>query len=143
MLEWLQDNDAVLWWLGIGSVVTFVGTILLLPILVARIPSDHFLADRATRARAADRHPALRLALLIGKNLLGVIFVAAGFAMLFVPGQGLLTIVVGVMLMSFPGKRGLERWLISRRPILRSVNWMRSRAHRPPLELPPEQADAG
>jgi hypothetical protein len=52
-----------------------------------------------------------------------------------VPGQGLLTILIGVMLLDFPGKRRLERWLLRRRGVLAAINKVRARYGRPPLVL--------
>ena len=52
-----------------------------------------------------------------------------------VPGQGLLTIFMGVMLIDFPGKHRFERWLVSRRVILAAANRLRAKAGRPPLEV--------
>ena len=60
----------------------------------------------------------------------------AGFAMLLVPGQGLLTMAVGLMLSDFPGKYRLEQWLVSRASVWRSINWIRKRARREPLKRP-------
>jgi len=71
----------------------------------------------------------------MGKNVLGGVFILVGIVLLALPGQGLLTILVGVMLLNFPGKFAFERWLVTRRPILRSVNWLRRRARRAPLTL--------
>ncbi len=62
--------------------------------------------------------------------------VLAGIAMLVLPGQGVLTIVVGLVLMNFPGKYRLERWMATRRPIWKSLNWLRRKARRPELERP-------
>jgi hypothetical protein len=70
------------------------------------------------------------------KNALGIVLVVAGLVMLIVPGQGLLTIAVGLMLIDFPGKYRLERWLATRRPVWRSINWLRKRAGRAPLSRP-------
>jgi len=42
LIEWFQANDTVLWWLGGISLVTFVGTLIAVPIVVIRIPSDYF-----------------------------------------------------------------------------------------------------
>ena len=67
------------------------------------------------------------------KNTAGVVFLTAGVAMLVLPGQGLLTILLGLMLINFPGKRRFELALIRRRPVLKSVNWIRRRAGREPL----------
>ena len=62
--------------------------------------------------------------------------------MLFIPGQGLLTIAIGLLLVDFPGKYRLERWLISRRPIIRVVNWMRRRAGRTEIRFEEDPIDA-
>ena len=73
--------------------------------------------------------------LLIGKNALGYIFIVAGIVMLALPGQGILAILIGIMLLNFPGKFRLERWIITRRPVIRSINWLRRRAKHAPLVL--------
>ncbi len=69
----------------------------------------------------------------MGKNILGALFLLAGVAMLLLPGQGLLTMVMGVVFLDLPGKYKFERWLIARPGIARSVNWLRQRAGRPLL----------
>jgi hypothetical protein len=56
--------------------------------------------------------------------------------MLVVPGQGLLSIAVALIVLDFPGKFRLERWLATRPPVWRSLNWLRKRFDRPPLEIP-------
>ena len=60
----------------------------------------------------------------------------AGIAMLALPGQGILTILVGITLLNFPGKRRLELRIVRQRRVLRAINWMRAKAKRPPLVLP-------
>jgi hypothetical protein len=68
------------------------------------------------------------------KNLLGVALVLAGVAMLVLPGQGVLTILLGLMFMNFPGKRRLEQRIVQQPTVFQAMNWMRARAHQPPLE---------
>jgi hypothetical protein len=68
--------------------------------------------------------------------VLGAVFLLAGLAMLFTPGQGLLTILMGIMLLNFPGKQRLELAIVRRPAVLKSINWVRGRAGRPPLQLP-------
>ena len=75
------------------------------------------------------------------KNVGGWLFILAGTVMLVLPGQGIITMVVGVMLIDFPGKFRLERWLAARRPLMRALNWMRRRAGRPPLQVPGNPPD--
>ena len=82
-----------------------------------------------------DHHPVARGILLAGQNLLGYTFIVEGIAMLVLPGQGMLTILVGIILSDFPSKYKLERWVVTRRPVSRSVNWLGRRAERPPLVL--------
>ena len=137
-LEQWADN---LWWLAGVSALTFVGSLVIVPILAARIPADYFSAGRRGKTPWGRKYPALRLVLLILKNALGVVLVMGGILMLFLPGQGLLTIFLGIMLMDFPGKYRLERYLISRGPVLRGINWIRRKAGVRELETPDADMD--
>jgi len=133
MLEYLQSHETTLLWLAAGSVFSFIGTLILVPFLVVRIPEDYFSHRRRHHAPWANHHPITRGFLLLLKNIVGVIFVLAGIIMLVLPGQGLLTIVIGIILLDFPGKFKLERRIISYQPILKSINWFRLRSKRNPL----------
>ena len=86
-------------------------------------------------SRGAGLPPVARAFLLVGRNVLGCLLIAAGVAMLVLPGQGVLTILVGTMLVDFPGKRRLERWIVERGPVLRAMNWLRERAGREPFAV--------
>jgi hypothetical protein len=133
MGEWIHSHRTIIWWIASASIVTFIATLIIVPLLVVRIPSDYFAHGRRLRKQWAGRHSALRWVLLIGKNLFGYVFIVAGIIMLVLPGQGMLTILIGIMLLNFPGKYRLERWFVSRRPVLRSINWLRRRAGQTPL----------
>jgi len=135
MVQWIKSHEAILWWLTAASIVTFVVSLILVPFLIVRIPSDYFTRGRLHRKLRADQHPLVRGMLVIAKNLLGYIFVVAGILMLMLPGQGVLTILIGIMLLSFPGKYKLERWIVSHESVLRSINWIRRHAGRAPLVL--------
>jgi hypothetical protein len=143
MPEWLSrylPND----WDGrslvIGAIALTIGTFILSIVVcvfvVIRIPQDYFVCDRAT-ADCGRRHPLVHWPLVVGKNLLGVLLVLLGAVMSLpgVPGQGILTILLGAMLIDFPGKRQAERWLLGRRGVLAAINRMRARYGRPPLLL--------
>lgn len=123
-------------WAVAVSVVMFVGSLVVIPLLVARIRPDYFLHPQSPTESWQRRHPAVRLSLLVLKNLFGVLLVVAGIAMLVLPGQGILTILIGIMLLNFPGKRALELWVIRLRGILAAVNWIRSKAGKEPLKIP-------
>jgi hypothetical protein len=135
--DWLEHHQNLLGWLGVLSLITFLATAAIIPILIARIPHDYFLDSAPREEVPLGSNPALRMILLILKNVLGLLIVLTGLSMVFLPGQGLLTMLVGILLLNFPGKRRLELSLVRRRPILRSINWIRRKAGRPPLALPP------
>lgn len=128
-------DEAVVWWLVALSFVMFIGTLLVIPWLAVRIPADYFARSRRSEPAFLVDRPTLRALLRAVANVMGAIFVLAGTLMLLLPGQGILTIVIGLLLMNFPGKYRLERWLIAQ-PRLRSViDRMRRRAGREPLQV--------
>ena len=133
MLRWMSDHQPLLWSIGGASVAIFIASLIIIPILVVRIRPDYFALQKRPASRWAKSSPLVRAIVLIGKNLLGSVLMVAGLAMLVLPGQGMLTILVGFFLLDFPGKYRLERWLVSRRAIGGLLNWLRSRAGRAPL----------
>lgn len=136
LLDWAQSNETLLWWLFACSVAVFLLTPIAVAWAVIRLPADYFTEKRRRPLGSWAKYPMLRLVLLVAKNLLGVVLLIAGLAMLLVPGQGLLTIAVGLILIDFPGKFRLERWIVSRPSLWRSINWLRKRAGREPLKKP-------
>ncbi len=135
IIESIHTHESAIWWIAGASIVTFIATLIVVPWLIVRIPPDYFAHGRRQRKQWANRHSIVRGVLLTGKNLLGYILIAAGIAMLVLPGQGMLTILLGIILVDLPGKYRLERWFVARRPVLRSINWLRRRAGRAPLVL--------
>ena len=135
MTSWLGQYQEVFTWLALISLITFVISLLSLPWLVAQIPDDYFLYSKRKPAQLKKSHPLIRMALLIGKNALGVVLLAGGVIMLFIPGQGLLTIAMGMLLIDYPGKFELEQRLARNEKVLHGLNWLRARGHAPPLKI--------
>ena len=129
------DGQIEPWMFAAVVTFTFVATLVFVPWAIVRLPADYFHYHARERALWSTFHPVIRFTLLFGKNLLGCILIVMGVAMLVLPGQGLLTILIGILLLDFPGKFTFERWLISRKPILHTSNWLRKKAHKPPLWL--------
>ena len=142
MLEQFGISEDALWWMFALSVVLFLASLVVVPILITRLPADYLLDRRPPPHTLAARHPALRVTILVLKNTLGVALIVAGALMLFLPGQGILAILMGVSLTNFPGKRRLELRILSSPPVERAINWMRSRAGKPPLQLPARHQSA-
>ena len=118
------------------SVVGFVGSLLAIPWLIVRLPAEYFDL-RVPRKFLAHANPVLRSVAVVAKNLIGFVLLLAGIAMLVLPGQGVLTIPIGVSLMDFPRKRDLEARLIGERHIFSGVNRLRERFGKPPFALAP------
>jgi hypothetical protein len=125
----------VLVWLGVGSLVCFVATLIIVPIVLVRLPEDYF-HDSGGRAWLHDWPKAARVSAYALKNLLGAVFLLGGLAMLVLPGQGLLTMLIGVSLLDVPGKRRLERKILGRPAVLRAINVIRRKFDKPPLRDP-------
>ena len=82
-------------------------------------------------------HPVLRVIGHIVKNMVGAIFLFAGLLMLFLPGQGVLTMLIGLSLVEFPGKRRLEAKIVGQSTVLSTINSMRAKFDKPPLIIAP------
>ena len=133
MPPWLELNRDLVDLVVLVSVVISILGLMAVPWAIVRIPADYFLGPRPPRLPWADAHPVLRALLTLTKNGLGIILVLAGIAMLVLPGQGLLAIFVGAMLVDFPGKRPAELALIRKKRVHAVLNWVRRRAGRDPL----------
>lgn len=133
LTAWVSENA---FWLIAVSVAYFAVSLVVIRFLVIRMPPDYFLPGRSPSGNAA--HPLLRVALRIGKNILGLVVIAVGLVMSVpgVAGQGVLTILLGLSLTDFPGKRRLELRLVRQPLILRAINGVREKAGKPPLIIP-------
>ena len=133
MPDFIANNETLFTWLSIISLPVFVISLLLLPWLAASLPADYFTHDKRHPGAWNNYHPAVRLVLLTGKNLLGLVLFSGGLLMLFIPGQGLLTMLAGLVMIDYPGKFYLERKIVSVRSIHRGINWLRKRRGKPPI----------
>ena len=124
-------------WLTALSFVFFIGTLIAIPFILVQLPADYF-DIRVPRPWMQHHHPALRVVGHMLKNAVGAVFLFAGFLMLFLPGQGVLTMLIGISMLDFPGKRKIEAKLIGQPTVLGVINNMRKRRGKSPLVLAPE-----
>jgi len=108
-------------------VLTFVVSLCAVAVVLVRLPADYFCHDYVSPL--AEQHSIVRWTGLIVKNVVGALLVLLGLLLSLpgIPGQGLLTILIGVMLLNFPGKRRLERRLVSLPRVLAAINALRAR----------------
>ncbi len=113
-------------------VLLFILGIAAFIVLVVALPTRYFVDGHCLWA---GQHPLVRLLGLIGKNLLGLVLIALGVVLAIpgVPGQGLLTIMIGLVLLDIPGKHRLVQHFVRRPGVLRTLNRVRIWFGRPPL----------
>ena len=121
------NNPPLLRGLVVFSVLFFVFGIASIPYLVCKIPEDYFLREQRNWRDSYMRFGPAFLIVILGKNILAVILLLSGLLMLFLPGQGLLSMFLGIVLLDFPRKYQLERWLIRKPALNRSLNWIRNK----------------
>lgn len=136
VVAWVREHAVLFQVLGAASLAMFVLSLVVFPLVVISLPPDYFVRERRDPVRQLRRRPLLWAAVMVAKNLLGAALIAAGIAMLVLPGQGLLTILMGLALTNFPGKFTLERRFVRVPSVGRALNRIRSAAGRPPLEIP-------
>lgn len=141
MGNWLMQFVPELTWqnaiLGfLLFIVTFVGSSALVSFVLVRLPATFFHPEH-DRDILVDRHHVIRWSGILIKNIVGFVLVLMGIVMAVpgVPGPGLLTVLFGIALLDFPGKRWLEYKIVSRPRVYRAINTLRRKFDRPPLVL--------
>lgn len=135
LLDWLKAHEEILTALGLLSLGLFLVSLLVFPLIIIFLPHDYFVRPESS---FASLNP-LTMLLRILKNAFGCLLVVAGVLMLFLPGQGLLSILLGISFINFPGKRQLELRILRFPKIRLSVAWIRRKAKRTPILLPENQ----
>ena len=132
MLDWIAAYDEWFAILGIVSLVFFLGSVFVVPWNILSLPADYFMHTPADTRKLNIG----RAFLHIGKNVLGALFIVIGLLMLILPGQGILTLLLGFSLIDFPAKRAVQVRLLRMRRVRRAVDWIRLRGKRRPLKIP-------
>lgn len=134
--RWAQSNGNILAWSFGLSLLLFIGSLILIPVLIARMRTDYFVTPDPDGETWFGHHPATRIAAQVLKNSVGVLLLMAGLAMMVLPGQGIITLLVALSLLDFPRKRQLELCIVRQSKVNRAINWIRNRSGRPPIQVP-------
>jgi hypothetical protein len=126
------SSEAILFF-TILSLLTFLSSLIILPLLILAIPTDYFVAEQRPHLHWQRSNYLLRLVLIVLKNFLGVLMVIIGLFLLVLPGQGILTLLAGFILLDFPGKFLFLRWLARKEKVLNSLNWVRKKGNKEPF----------
>ena len=116
--------------------VTFVASLAITAWAIVRLPANYFHSGHA-REFWTDQPAAIRWAGVVAKNVAGLLLVILGVILSLpgVPGQGLLTILLGLVLMDIPGKRPWEKRLVRLTTVRQAIDGLRARYGKAPLVL--------
>jgi len=132
MQNLLDQYGSILTWLGIISTCTFFLSLLIIPWIVYKLDSKFFIHLHEHKKRE-DEHPVMFIILKGLRYFLGTALLLAGILMIFLPGQGILTIILGLSLLDFPGKRALIDGILKFPSIQKALNWIRAKGHKEPF----------
>ncbi len=141
----MNDRHAAFWeTLTIGNVLLGVALFLVsltvsfiaIAVVMVKIPANYF-STHYKQDFLPSSHWTVRWGAVILKNILGVFLILLGILLSLpgVPGQGILTILLGLIMIDIPGKRPLEARIVKRPTVLAAVNRLREKYGKPPLEL--------
>ncbi|MEP6903910.1 MAG: hypothetical protein ABJA66_19460 [Actinomycetota bacterium] len=144
-MQWLFNYISKFWasltWgqigLGVGLFFLSLGlSFLAIGIVVVKVPPNYF-SSHYERDFLPGSPFLIRWGAVILKNILGVILVIIGIILSLpgIPGQGILTILIGLIMIDIPGKRPFEARIIKRPVILATINNLRAKYNKPPLIL--------
>ena len=131
--EFVSSYKVYILWLATISLFVFIFSLISIKWLVALIPTNYFIKKNMVKSKKS--YSFIWLISIIVKNLIGYTLILGGLLMLVLPGQGLFTILMGLVLSNYPGKYNIERRFISIPSVLRTVNWLRKKSNKPPLEI--------
>lgn len=138
-MDWISDLWASLTLgrilLGVGffalSLIVSFGSI---AFVLVKIPANYF-SSHYVHDFMPNSSWWIRWGVVVLKNVFGVFLILLGLALSLpgVPGQGFLTILLGLIMLDIPGKRPMEAKIIKRPTILAAANNLRAKYNKPPL----------
>lgn len=141
IVAWLLRFWEALTW---TEILVFIGLFLAslvlsfvaIGIVMVKIPANYF-SSHYRQDFLPGSHWTVRWGAVIAKNIFGVFLIGLGILLSLpgVPGQGVLTILLGLIMIDIPGKRPIEAKIIKRPTVLAAMNSLRAKYNKPPLEL--------
>ena len=137
IISWSSMNSHLLFLLGSLSIFILIISVFMMVLIISFLPEDYFKSENRNLISNVQnsRYPLLKFLVLITKNFFGILLLLSGILMLVLPGQGILTIITGLVFMDYPGKYKFERKLLRQKGVINSINWIRSRLSKPSLKV--------
>ena len=141
MIEWISNQWTALSWsnigLGVGLfLISLTVSFAAIAVVMVKIPENYF-STHYKRDFLPGSPWIVRWGAVIAKNILGLFLICLGIVLSLpgVPGQGILTILLGLIMIDIPGKRPLEAKIIERPAVRNAIDKLRAKYGKPPLVL--------
>ena len=120
IISWSSMNSDLLFLLGSLSIFILIISVFMMVLIISFLPEDYFKSENRNLISSVQnsRYPLLKLLVLITKNFFGVLLLLSGILMLVLPGQGILTIITGLVFIDYPGKYKFERKLLRQKGVI-------------------------
>ena len=112
---------------------------IVLSYIITQMDKRYFICKKFYADESTDTHnltlmnKSLTYVMSIIKIIVGIFLFLCGLVMLVLPGQGLITMLIGLSLVPFPGKSKIEQSLLARKSVKASLNWIRIKANKEPF----------
>ena len=136
LLNWIETHQSILVFAGFFSLITVISAALAVPFIINSLSVDYFIKKKRRSSIETPLKLFLLIVTLIIKNILGLLLFISGFLMLFVPGQGLLTIFISFLFIDFPGKWKFQQRIVKIPNIHKVLNWIRKKGGKPEFIIP-------
>ena len=136
LLNWIKTHQSVLVFAGFFSFFMVVAAAVSVPFIINLLSDDYFIKEKRRSNLFSVFDYTIFTVLLLLRNITGILLFLSGFLMLFVPGQGLLTIFISFMFIDFPGKWKLQKRIVKNRKINSVLNWIRRKGGKKEFLIP-------
>lgn len=128
--DWISDYNQIIQWAGIVSVFLFFLSLFLLRYVILRLPEDYFI-----KASSFSKSPQ-KIIVRFAKNAVGFLLTICGIILLFTPGQGMITILIGLCLIDLAIVNKFKKKIINNRKVQKALNWIRTKKSVKPFNFP-------
>jgi len=128
--DWISDYNQIIQWAGIVSVFLFFLSLFLLRYVILRLPEDYFI-----KASSLSKNPQ-KIIVRVAKNAVGFLLTICGIILLFTPGQGMITILIGLCLIDLAIVNQFKKKIINNGKVQKALNWIRTKKSVKPFNFP-------
>jgi hypothetical protein len=123
----------------LATIFASIAYLMAITYIITQMDSQYFIRKESPVGIANDKkqltsmNRSIIYVISIVKVMIGIVLIVSGIVMLVLPGQGIITLLIGLSLVPFPGKNKVEKNLLARKSVQHSLNWIRVKANKDPF----------